>query len=63
MKNRHLNDSPFFRYMSFAGDVFLLHLCWLLGCVLVVTAGASTTAAFSVAGQMAGKQEYRGFHD
>ena len=31
MKNRHLNDSPFFRFMSFAGDVFLLHLwlaCW-----------------------------------
>ena len=45
MKNRHLNDSPFFRFMSFAGDVFLPHLCWLLGCVLVLPAGASTTAA------------------
>ena len=63
MKNRHLNDSPFFRFMSFAGDVFLLHLCWLLGCVLVITAGASTTAAFSVAGKMAAKQDYRVFHD
>ncbi len=48
MKNRHLNDSPFFRFMSFAGDVFLPHLCWLLGCVLVITAGASTTAAFAL---------------
>lgn len=63
MKNRHLNDSPFFRHMSFAGDIFLLHLCWLLGSVLIVTIGASTTAAFSVANKMAAKQDYRIFHD
>lgn len=63
MKNNHLNDTPFFRAMGFVGDVFLLNLCWLLGCVLIVTIGASTSAAFSVAGKMAAKQDYRVFHD
>lgn len=63
MKNNHLPDSPFFRFMDVVGDVFLLNLCWLAGCLPVVTAGASTTAAFSVAGKMAAGQEYRVFHD
>ena len=63
MKNNHLPDSPFFRFMDVVGDVFLLHLCWLVGCLPLVTAGASTTAAFSVAGKMAAGQEYRIFHD
>lgn len=63
MKNNHLPDSPFFRFMDVVGDVFLLHLCWLVGCLPLVTAGASTTAAFSVAGKMAAGQECRIFHD
>ena len=63
MKNNHLNEMPFFRAMGFIGDVFLLNLAWLLGCVLLVTIGASTSAAFSVAGKMAARQEYRVFHD
>lgn len=63
MKNNHLPDSPFFHFMDVVGDVFLLHLCWLVGCLPLVTAGASTTAAFSVAGKMAAGQEYRIFHD
>lgn len=63
MKNNHLPDSPFFRFMDLVGDVFLLHLCWLVGCLPLVTAGASTTAAFAVAGKMAAGQEYRVFHD
>lgn len=63
MKNNHLPDSPFFRFMDIVGDVFLLHLCWLIGCLPLVTAGASTTAAFAVAGKMAAGQEYRIFHD
>lgn len=62
MKNNHLPDSPFFRFMDVVGDVFLLNLCWLIGCLPVVTAGASTAAAFSVAGKMAAGQEYRVFH-
>ena len=53
MKNNHLNDTPFFRAMGFVGDVFLLNLCWLLGCVLIVTVGASTSAAFSVLATLA----------
>lgn len=63
MKNNHLPDSPFFCFMDVVGDVFLLHLCWVVGCLPLVTAGASTTAAFSVAGKMAAGQEYRIFHD
>lgn len=62
MKNNWI-DSPFFRAMSFIGDVFFLNLCWLLGCVPLVTVGASTSAAFSVAGKMAAKEPYRVFHD
>lgn len=62
MKNDFV-DSPFFRAMNFIGDVFFLNLCWLAGCALVVTAGASTSAAFSVAGKMAAKEPYRVFHD
>ena len=62
MKNKWL-DNPFFRWAGFVGDVFLLHLCWLAGCVPIVTIGASTTAAFAVAGKMAAKQDYRVFHD
>lgn len=63
MKNYHLPDAPFFRFMDRVGDAFLLHLCWFVGCLPLVTAGASTTAAFAVAGKMAAGQEYRIFHD
>ena len=63
MKNNHLPDSPFFHFMDVVGDVFLLHLCWLVGCLPLVTVGASTTAAFAVANKMAAGQWYRIFHD
>lgn len=63
MKNNHLNDSPFFQAMGRVGDVFLLNVCWLGGCLPVVTIGASTTAAFAVANKMAAGQEVRIFHD
>ena len=63
MKSNRLPDSPFFHWMDFVGDVFLLNLCWVIGCLPVVTAGASTTAAFAVAGKMVAGQEYRIFHD
>lgn len=63
MKNNALPDSPFFRWMDFLGDVFLLNLCWVVGCLPMVTVGASTTAAFAVASKMANGQECRVFHD
>ena len=53
MKNNHLNDTPFFRAMGFVGDVFLLNLCWLLGCVLIVTVGAGPTRPRSGGGPLA----------
>ena len=63
MKNNHLPDSPFFRFMDVVGDVFLLNLCWVIGCLPLITVGASTTAAFAVAGKMAAGQDYRVFAD
>ena len=63
MKNNHLANNPFFRFMDHLGDVFLLHLCWLLGSLPVITLGAATCAAFSVAGKMAAGEEYRVGHD
>ena len=68
MKNNNLPQSPFFIFMGFVGDVFLLNLCWLIGCLPIVTIGASTSAAFSVAGKMAAASkddelDYRIIHD
>lgn len=63
MKNNRLPDSPFFRFMDFVGDVFLLNLCWLIGCLPLITIGASTTAAFAVSCKMAAGHEYRVIHD
>lgn len=63
MKNNHLPDSPFFRFMDVVRDVFLLNLCWVIGCLPLITVGASTTAAFAVAGKMAAGQDYRVFAD
>lgn len=55
---RNITDSPFFAAMGFLGDVVVLNLLWLVFCLPLVTAGAATTAAFSVAGKMAARQDY-----
>jgi len=52
-------DNPFFRLMGWVGDVVLLNLLWMLCCVPIVTAGASTTALLSVARQMTAGENYR----
>lgn len=46
-------DSPFYKFISKLWDIVQLNFCWLLCCIPVVTAGASTVAACSVALKMA----------
>ncbi len=46
-------DSPFYKFISKLWDIVQLNFFWLLCCIPVVTAGASTVAACSVALKMA----------
>ena len=46
-------DSPAYRAWSAAADVVILNVLTLVGCLPVVTAGASLTACARVAGEMA----------
>lgn len=46
-------DSPFYRFITRLWDIVQLNFLWLLCCIPVVTAGASTVAACSVALKMA----------
>ncbi|MBQ9910623.1 MAG: DUF624 domain-containing protein [Lachnospiraceae bacterium] len=39
--------NPFWTFVGRLVDAFLLHLCWLLCCIPVVTIGASTTALYA----------------
>ena len=60
---KNIAQSPFFQFMGLLGDVVLLNLAWLIGCLPLVTIGASTCAAFSVAGKMAAEESYSVFAD
>ena len=60
---KNIAQSPFFQFMGLLGDVVLLNLAWLIGCLPLVTIGASTCAAFSVAGKMAADESYSVFAD
>ena len=51
-------DNPFFRAMALVGDWVGLSVLWLVCCLPVVTAGASTLALFAVANKMAAGQDY-----
>ncbi len=46
-------DSPFYKFITKLWDIVQLNFLWLLCCIPVVTAGASTVAACSVALKMA----------
>ena len=56
-------DNPVFAFMGKLGDVVLLNVLWLVCCLPVVTAGASTTALFYTARKIAAGEEYRIWHD
>lgn len=51
-------DNWFFRLMAHIGDWVVLSVLWLVCCLPVVTAGASTLAMFAVANKMAAGQDY-----
>ncbi len=59
MKKSSNIDSPFYRLMGKIGDLIGLNLLWLLCCVPVVTAGASTVGLFTVTGKLAAGEEYQ----
>jgi uncharacterized membrane protein YesL len=50
-------DSPIYKFMCSLTNIFLLNLCWLIGCIPIVTIGTSTVAAFDVALKMADNEE------
>ncbi len=50
-------DSPFYRAASEVADVLILLVFWFLGCLPIITIGASTTAFFYVAGKKVRKEE------
>ena len=43
------NNNPLFRAMAQPGDLVVFSVLWLLCCLPVVTAGASTLALYAVA--------------
>jgi uncharacterized membrane protein YesL len=50
-------DSPIYKAMCAITNIFLLNLCWIIGSIPIVTAGASTIAAFDVALRMVDGEE------
>ena len=51
-------DSPFYRTMGKIGDLVFANVLWLLCCLPIVTAGASTLGLFTVVNKMAAKEDY-----
>ncbi|NLK22273.1 MAG: YesL family protein [Epulopiscium sp.] len=56
-------DGPLYKFGGLVFDLFMLNLLWLLFCIPIVTAGASTTALFYVAGKRVRKEEGYLFRD
>jgi len=48
MKRLFNNDSPIWSFLSWLADLSILNFFWLVCCIPVVTAGASTTALYRV---------------
>ena len=59
MKKSSSIDNPFFRLMGAIGDLVVLNILWLLCCLPVVTAGASTLALFAIVHKIAAGEDYR----
>ncbi len=51
-------DSTFYRTMGKIGDLLFANLLWLVCCLPIVTAGASTLGLFTVVNKMAAKEDY-----
>lgn len=50
-------DNLFFRVTGRIGDLFILNLMWLIGCLPVITIGASTLALYTVIERMQNGEE------
>ena len=50
-------DNLFFRVTGRIGDLFILNLMWLIGCLPVITIGASTLALYTVVERMQNGEE------
>ncbi len=50
-------DSPIYKFMSTLTGMVLLNLCWIIGCIPIVTAGVSTVAAYDVGLRMVSNEE------
>lgn len=59
MKKSSSIDNPFFRLMGAIGDLVVLNILWLLCCLPVVTAGASTLALFAIVHKIVAGEDYR----
>lgn len=51
-------DTPFFRLMGKIGDLVFANVLWLVCCIPVVTAGASTLGLFTVVNKLAAREDY-----
>ena len=51
-------DSPFYRTMGRIGDLMFANVLWLVCCLPIITAGASTLGLFTVVNKMAAKEDY-----
>lgn len=54
-------DSPLMRFLTGIFDLLVLNILWLVGCIPVVTIGASTTAMYCVMLKLAKGEEYEVF--
>lgn len=50
-------DNPFFSLMDKIGDLIILNILWLVCCLPVITAGAASTAMFSVVMKMSAGED------
>ena len=53
------NNHLFFKVMNYLTDTAILSILWLIGCIPILTIGASTTALFYVSGKKVGGKDYR----
>jgi len=44
-------DSKFAQVMTSVGEMMLLNLCWIIGCLPLVTAGAANAAMYTLMGR------------
>ena len=53
-------DSKFFQLMTSFGEMMLLNLCYILGCLPVITVGAANTAMYTILGRRLREEPHQG---